>query len=280
MKESVLALVLFEAARLRLGHATARPNEVKRIVAKDYRDLLLQYSDILNSAMEEEDAIEGGMKNAELYPRPVQPVVDVLNEVVSHTTCTGNTTISTCIGWDASMNYVYRGEENDDKIVVKELMSLSFSPWTKAPSNAAVLYLLTNGIFTVDEIASLSSHLFNNYKDLKEIWRGGEEIWSNPTLAEIGWAYKWAINEEGDYFVVGKYYDAILLKDKEDGSYCMVDLYPAVEEASYFVPKRGEDGTPFIKEFSREEAVEYIENYSFGMNEEEMEEVKGKMESA
>lgn len=226
IQKAVIALTLFEAARLRLGHATARPLSVKNIEATDRDDLLLQYVKILRDAYEEE--LDSS------FPNPVLPVVDVLAGVVRHTTCTGNTTISIFIPLkeehinnEVVLGYVYEGPD-DGKTVVKELLEMTFEYDVQTPVNAAVLFLLVNKIFSTEEI--------EQYADL---------FGKLPFLGLLGY---WAKRVTGKWVI--QYGDWVLLDTKEDEEHFLIQLYPTVDGLG---SESGEDFSPWLQGYTQEE---------------------------
>lgn len=162
---NILALVLFEAARAHLGHAVVCPNEVKRLIVsppENCHELLLAYADMLRQAYSEYE--DDG-------PAPVLPVVDILNQGVLHTTCTGNTTISVRVfdgDYAPILAYEYRGTEGDRKTEVRKLMESSLRPPSACVKSgvpvSAVVDLVWEGIFSAQEVVEEKAFCISSAK--------------------------------------------------------------------------------------------------------------------
>lgn len=240
IQKAVIALTIFEVARLRLGHETASPIPVKGIVAEDRDDLLLQYTKIVRDAYSEEDQ-EGE------FPPPV-PVVDILSGVVSYTTCTKNTTISVSIppseeyGSGVNLTYAYNGVETRSETVVKELMNMSFDWNEQKPLNAAVLFVLVNNIFSTEEVEQYAD-LFG---ELHLLWL--TDAWAKRIVG------KW-VTRHGDW---------VLLGTEKGEEYSLIQLYPPSEDDESF--------SPLVRGYTREEVERMvpINLFWFGENREEI----------
>lgn len=101
MEKLTLAILLFEAARKRLNHATALTwQQIKTIPTEDRWEAAAAYATLVREKYFNEVEQNDGR-----FPNPVTPAVDIvgreskgnLSPYATHTTCTGNTTITLVI---------------------------------------------------------------------------------------------------------------------------------------------------------------------------------------
>lgn len=207
MEKLTLAILLFEAARKRLNHATALTwQQIKTIPTGDRWEAAATYA-----ALVREKYFNEVEQNDGRFPNPVIPVVDIagreskgnLSPYVTHKTCTGNTTLTLVINtFYPEVRMERHTEESSGDVVVRALLGLQ-RPGASKPyiSYAAWAYLIAEMGVSKEELLAAPIDIY-------------QDSGSPLHLDDVGMLGQVLSGEHPDCKFLGRYYDVAVIQDE------------------------------------------------------------------